>query len=144
MLYGILPGGSDGKESACNTGDRGLIPGSGRSPEEGNGYPTPIFLLGEFHRQRNLVGCSPWGCKESDMTEQLTFRAFPVAQMVKNLPARLNAGDVGLIPGSERSPGEGNEWVQGRVVNSSDAEADCLVQISFKLFHTFLVLYLIF
>ena len=87
MLYSILPGGSDGKESACNTGDWGLIPGSGRSPEEGNGYPIPIFLLGEFHRQRNLVGCSPWGCKESDMTEQLTFRAFPVAQMVKNLPA---------------------------------------------------------
>ena len=34
-----FPGGSDGKESACNAGDRGLIPGSGRSPGEGNGYP---------------------------------------------------------------------------------------------------------
>ena len=34
-----LPGGSDGKESACNAGDLGLIPGSGRSPGEGNGYP---------------------------------------------------------------------------------------------------------
>ena len=32
-----FPGGSDGKESACKTGDRGLIPGSGRSPGEGNG-----------------------------------------------------------------------------------------------------------
>ena len=32
-----LPGGSDGKASACNAGDLGLIPGSGRSPGEGNG-----------------------------------------------------------------------------------------------------------
>ena len=32
-------GGSDGKESACNAGDLGSIPGSGRSPGEGNGYP---------------------------------------------------------------------------------------------------------
>ena len=34
-----FPGGSDSKESACNTGDLGSIPGSGRSPGEGNGYP---------------------------------------------------------------------------------------------------------
>jgi len=34
-----LPGGSDGKESACNAGDPCLIPGLGRSPGEGNGYP---------------------------------------------------------------------------------------------------------
>ena len=33
--------------------------------------PTPVFLPGEFHGQRSLVGCSPWGCKESDMTERL-------------------------------------------------------------------------
>ena len=38
-LSGDFPGGSDGKESACNTGDSGPIPGSGRSPGEGNGYP---------------------------------------------------------------------------------------------------------
>ena len=34
-----FPGGSDGKESACNAGDQGSIPGSGRSPGEGNGNP---------------------------------------------------------------------------------------------------------
>ena len=34
-----FPGGSAGKESACNAGDLGLIPGLGRSPGEGNGYP---------------------------------------------------------------------------------------------------------
>ena len=34
-----IPGGSEGKESACNTGDLGSVPGLGRSPGEGNGYP---------------------------------------------------------------------------------------------------------
>ena len=41
-------------------------------PWRKEGQPTPVFLLGEFHGQRKLGGCSPWGCKESDMTEQLT------------------------------------------------------------------------
>ena len=35
----VIPGGSDGKESACNVGDLDLIPGLGRSPGEGKGYP---------------------------------------------------------------------------------------------------------
>ena len=39
-------GGSDGKESACNAGDLGSIPGSGRSPAEGNGNPLQYFCLG--------------------------------------------------------------------------------------------------
>ena len=38
-------GGSDGKESACHTGDSGLIPGLGRSPGEGNGYPLQYSCL---------------------------------------------------------------------------------------------------
>ena len=40
-----FPGGSDGKESACNAGDAGLIPGWGRSPGEGNGYPLQYACL---------------------------------------------------------------------------------------------------
>ena len=40
------PGGSDGKESACNVGDLGLIPGSGRSSGEGNGNPLQYSCLG--------------------------------------------------------------------------------------------------
>ena len=40
-----FPGGSDGKESACNAGDMGLIPGSGRSPGEGNGDPLQYSCL---------------------------------------------------------------------------------------------------
>ena len=44
-----LPCGSAGKESACNAGDLGSIPGLGRSPGEGKGYPLPVFWPGEFH-----------------------------------------------------------------------------------------------
>ena len=40
-----FPGGSDGKESTCNEGDWGVIPGSGRSPGEGNGYPLQYSCL---------------------------------------------------------------------------------------------------
>ena len=73
-MYQYFPYGSDGKESTCNSGDTSLIPGSGRFPEKGNGYPLhPVFLPGEFHGQKSLMGCSPWGCKESDMTERLTL-----------------------------------------------------------------------
>ena len=48
-FYG-LPCGSDGKESACNAGDPGLLPGSGRSPEEGNGYPL------QYYQENSVVG----------------------------------------------------------------------------------------
>ena len=41
---------------------------------------TPIFLPGEFHGQRSLVGYSPWGHKESDKTERLTFPLFQVSE----------------------------------------------------------------
>ena len=61
-----FPGGSDGKESACNAGDPGSIPGVGRSSREGN-LPTPVFLPGKFHGQKSLEGYSPWGRKESDI-----------------------------------------------------------------------------
>ena len=40
--------------------------------EKGMGLPTPVFLPGEFHEQRNLIGYGPWGRKESDVTERLT------------------------------------------------------------------------
>ena len=64
---GGFPGGSEGKESACNAGDLGLISGLGRSPGEGNGYP--LRLPGESHGQRSLVGYRPWGRRELCTTE---------------------------------------------------------------------------
>ena len=58
------------KASACNVGDPGLTPGSGRFPGEENGSP---LLPGKFHGWRRLVGYSSWGHKEYDTTERLHF-----------------------------------------------------------------------
>ena len=72
---GLLPGlgrflgfpcGLAGKESS-NAGDLGLIPGLGRSSGEGNGNPLQYSCL--ENPMDRVVGYSPWGCKESDMTE---------------------------------------------------------------------------
>ena len=54
--------------NAGNTGDAGLIPEWGRSSGEGNDNPLQYFLSGKLHGQRSLMGYSPWGCKESDIT----------------------------------------------------------------------------
>ena len=59
--------GSSGKESACNAGDASLIPGSVRSPGERNG--NSLWHCGKSYGQRNLVGYSPWGCKELDTSK---------------------------------------------------------------------------
>ena len=61
-----FPCGSAGKESSCNSGDLGLIPGLGRSPGEGKGYPLQYSGL-----EKSMD--YPWGCKESDTTEQLSL-----------------------------------------------------------------------
>ena len=71
LLYIKLgfPGGSDGKESACNAADLGLIPGLGRSPRGGHDNPPQYSCLENPHGQKNLMDYSPWNCKESDMTQ---------------------------------------------------------------------------
>ena len=57
-------------DNAGNAGDVSLIPGSGRSPGEDNGNPLQYPCLeNPSHGQRSLLDYSPWGCKESDMTE---------------------------------------------------------------------------
>ena len=81
-----FPRRSAGKESACNAGDLGLIPGLGRSPGERKSYPTPVFWTGEFH---GLY--SPWGYKESDMTEQ------PSYCRAQALDARASAAAAGRL-----------------------------------------------
>ena len=67
-----FPAGSDGQESACNARDPASILGLGRSPGKREWLSIPVSLPGKLHRQRSLAGHSPWGCKELDMTEQLT------------------------------------------------------------------------
>ena len=66
FVHILFPGGSVVKNppaSAGEAGDKSLIPGSGRSLGVG-WQPTPVFLLGKFHGQRNLVGYRPWSHKE--------------------------------------------------------------------------------
>ena len=70
-----FPGGSDGKESGCYAGDPGSIPGLGRCPREGNGYPLRYSCL-ENSTDRGAWQ-APWGCKELDMTEQPTHVTYP-------------------------------------------------------------------
>ena len=76
QISGLFPGGSDGKASAYNVGDPGSIPGSGRSPVEGNGNPLQYSCLGKSHGWRSLVGYCPWGHKESDITDTFTFTSY--------------------------------------------------------------------
>ena len=64
--------GSDGKESACNAGDLGSIPGLRRSPGGRDGNPLQYSCLEDPYGQRSLAGYSPWVHKESDTTERLS------------------------------------------------------------------------
>ena len=75
------PCGSAGKESACSARDLSSIPGLGRSPGEGKGYPLPYSGL------ESPVDYSPLGCKESDMTERLIWSEWDTE--IKALEADL-------------------------------------------------------
>ena len=72
-----FPGGSEVIASACNVGDLGSIPGSGRFPWRRKWLPTPVFSPGESHGWRSLVGYSPRGCKELDTTGRRQFHFVP-------------------------------------------------------------------
>ena len=67
-----FPGGSDSKESTCNVRDLGSIPGLGRSPKEGNGYPLQYSGLGNS-MDRGAWRAVGHGVTESNMTEQLSL-----------------------------------------------------------------------
>ena len=108
VFLGFLCGSAD-KESAYNEGDLGSIPGFGRSPGEGKGYPPiPIFWPGEFH---GLY--SPWGCKELDTTERLSILqssgGFPGGTSGKEPACQCRRQRfTGFISGLGRSPEGGH------------------------------------
>ena len=86
-----FPGDSDGKESTCNAGDLGLVPGLGRFPGRGPGnHPLQYSCLENPRGQRSLAGYSPWGRKESDTTERLSraqhsvYLLIPVSQFISS------------------------------------------------------------
>jgi len=63
-----FPGGTSGKESTCQCRRCRFHPCVGKIPWRRKWQPTPVFLPGKSHRQRSLVGYSPWGHKELNMT----------------------------------------------------------------------------
>ena len=71
-------GGASGKEPAgqCRRQETHVRSLGREDPLEKQMATTPVFLPGEFHRQRNLAGWSPWGRKESDTTAWLTLSLF--------------------------------------------------------------------
>ena len=63
-----LPWGLSGKESACQCSRCRFSPWIGKMPWKRKWQPTPVLLPGKCHGQKSLVGYSPWGRKESDIT----------------------------------------------------------------------------
>ena len=104
VFLGFLCG-SAGKESACNPRDLGSIPGLGRSPGEGKGYPL------QYSGLENSMHCIVHGVTKSwtqlsDFHFHSFILGFPSGSMVKDMSA--NTGDSSSIPRLRRSLGEGN------------------------------------
>ena len=69
----VLPKWYNSKESTCQCRRRSFNPWVGKIPWRRKWKPTPVFLTGKSHGGKNLLGYSPWGRKELDMTERLSF-----------------------------------------------------------------------
>ena len=96
---------TDSKESACNAGDLCLIPGSGKSP--GEGIPNHSSLLAwRMPRDRGAWWTAVHRVAELDMVDRLSTSTYSGGSDSKE--SACSAGDLGLIPGSGKSPGEGN------------------------------------
>ena len=86
-----FPGGSDGKASAYNVGDPGSILGWEDSLEK-EMATTPVFLPGESHGGRSLVGYHPRDCKELESTERLHFSSLQCPPIDNYSVASCNFG----------------------------------------------------
>ena len=78
MGKSVSSGDSDDRESTCNVGDLGLIPGSGRSSGEGNGYPLQYSCLENPHGQRSLVGFKSKNCCNLLLLILMTFKPLTI------------------------------------------------------------------
>ena len=84
-------GGSVLQNLPANAEDMGPIPGSGRSPGEGNGNPLPVFLPGESHGQRSPTGDCPWDCKtvRHNLVTKTMTKTFPCVPQSLLQPSTL-------------------------------------------------------
>ena len=85
----------------------GFDPWVGKIPWRREWQPTPVFLPGEFHGQRSLAGHSPWGCQESDTTEQLSLYkkwSLPRDLYLISTLIWMNGRDTGPAPSWNRAP----------------------------------------
>ena len=81
-----FPVGSDGRASACNEGDLGLIPGVRKIPCKREWQPAPVFLPKEFHGQRSLVGYIQFMGSQRVGHDGATF-TFTFFNMTKQVPS---------------------------------------------------------
>ena len=112
-----FPGSSAGKESACHAGDPSSIPGSGRSPGEGMGYPLQYSWASVVAQTVK----NPPAMQETPVPflgwEDPLEKGWATHSSILGLPCGLagkestcNVGGLGLIPGLGRSPGEGKGY----------------------------------
>ena len=89
-------------------GDLSSIPGSERSPGEGNGNPLQYSCLENPMDKRILAGYNPWYRRESDTTDHSRVVLCSGTIGSQGKASACKAGNPGSIPGLVRSPGEGN------------------------------------
>ena len=120
MYIRAFSGSSDGKKPACNVGDPGSSPGSGRSSGEGNGNPLQYSYLD------NPMDREAWQTTVHGVTKSQTrLSDFTFFLVSGGKESACNVGDLGLIPGLGRSPGEGKgSPLQYSVLENS---MDCVV-----------------
>ena len=121
-----FPDGASGKEPTRECRRHRFDPWVGKIPRSRKWQPTPVFRSGKFQGQRSLVGCSPWGCKESDSTEGNLEHAHAVLLD----GARVMVCDS--LEGGEHSPeeragdlGEELVWGRGETVPSRSSVQPC-------------------
>ena len=97
-----FPSSSEGKESVCNVRDLALILGQ-EDPPEKEIATTPVFFPEEFHGQRSLSGCSPWGTMNWFKLEKRVCQGYRLSPCIFNLyaeyvmrNARLNEAQAGI------------------------------------------------
>ena len=88
-----------GKESACQSSRHRFHPRDGKIPWRRKWQPAPVFLPGGSHGRRSLVGYSPWGRKESAMTQQPGKQGLGLPRAHGDLGSRGSSADRASMPG---------------------------------------------